>query len=244
MAPQRRRRLWFTSSTSTTLPIQEGTAYTGLYQCHVNEDEQQHCQNPETVANGWRRDGRYHYGLPLYNLQFGTTAAEKKDYSSPTDHSSAVRRYVYARTYVEEHKSFEIVRALIPESAPTSSPEISAPNLHFQSYFQSQLQFDHNTCDFECCSNGHAYTLITPKTFVMAKNADFFIASDGFYRDCSSNDNDNINKKLQWTIGISKLSTSDANCVLTSSTSNFVECTEPVAIVYQSEHGRNVVMPH
>ncbi|KAL3911184.1 MAG: hypothetical protein SGARI_001761, partial [Bacillariaceae sp.] len=265
------KRLWFTSSASTALAVSEGTAYSGLYECEVtdvnadlrkfmksgNNSEQQpsYCQNPRTLANGWERDGRYHFGVPLYNVQLHQVQADVASTDNNGDDTQNQHRqpeYVYARTYVKEHKSWEIVRARIPELLATdtkTSSAISADYNHmqFQSFFRSPLQFDYNECDFDCCDReqGNAYALITPKTFTIAKNGDVFIAWDGFYKDCTI---DEDKGKLQWTIGISKLDTTNSACSLSGSNydnkANFVECTDPIAIVYQTHESHSVTMPH
>lgn len=78
---------------------------------------------------------------------------------------------------------------------------------------------------------------------------DVFISWEGFFKDCS-----NVfgsKKKLQWTIGVSRLKTEDPTCAFMGKgdetylhTNHFPRCTEPVSIVYQSTLGRDVVMSY
>lgn len=75
-----------------------------------------------------------------------------------------------------------------------------------------------------------------------------FISWEGFYQHCDpANLNEEEEKKLEWTIGISRLRTEDPYCFIDQvdvMENNFARCTEPVAIAYQSHKGRNVVLPY
>ena len=100
-----KKTLYFTSSTSITMPLIDGSsvAYTGLYKCTLNEnheendsidgDDQQQCRETEKVADGRNRDGKPHAALPLHNLQFHNGNRETKNRNKKTSHSASTKTY-------------------------------------------------------------------------------------------------------------------------------------------------------
>eukprot|EP00536_Pseudo-nitzschia_multiseries_P018694 jgi/Psemu1/293611/fgenesh1_pg.2916_\ len=294
------KTLFFTSSTSTTMPLTDGThvAYTGLYKCtfssisdndettivvsenslqgeqNVEPPQEQRLQCDETrkVANGFNRDGTPHASLPLYNLQFHN-GNNQIDSNRERDQSS----YLYANTHVDNSReytnshvqSWEILRAKLPTF---HSDEVEIRDqLAFESVFRTLDAFDWNECDFRCClysgnadddpfavskdeHNGyyahtHAYVRTVPRSFAVDETTgDVFVSWEGFYQNCDpANLSQDEGKKLEWTIGISRVRMEDPYCTTDQvhvRENNFPRCTEPVSIVYQNSRGRDVVLPH
>jgi hypothetical protein len=281
--------LYFTSSTSTTMPFTDGNvvAYTGLYKCtfiendedydSIDGNDQQQCRETRKVANGFDRDGPSHAALPLHNLQFHSGNRERKkskknDEIKIDSFSSSRPSYLYANTYIDKRRenpdvhvgNWEILRAKFPGDVE----ENGSDGLHFESVFRTLEAFDWNECGFKCCpynsnsdddpfqyskdeennyfSHTHAYVRTIPRSFAVDDTTgEIFVSWEGFYQNC---DPANLveEKQLQWTIGISRLRAEDPYCVTDQvhvMENNFPRCTEPVSIVYQSSHGRDVVLP-
>ncbi len=170
---KRERNLFFTSSTSTTMPLvdESPVAYTGLYRCgvRVNSDEEYgtsnveydhpRCLNVKKVADGFNRDGNPHVALPLHNLQFHNGNHEtKKSHETRIGNPTESRpSYLYANTYVDNKEenpseqlgSWEILRAKLPNQSEASKN--SDGFLQFESLFRTLEAFDWNECDFKCC---------------------------------------------------------------------------------------------
>ncbi len=261
------RTLFYTSSTSTTMPLINGKiAYTGLYKCAFddNDEELEHgfeehkCSEAQVVA----------MPFSLHNLQFhsGKEGNMEGDISSSRNPS-----YIYANSPVDntiEHPSaqvgsWEISRAKI------DSQGTAIDVLQFESLFRTLQVFDWNECDFKCCpynsttdddpfqyskeeennyfSYTHAYVRTIPRSFsVDETTGDMFISWEGFYKPCDPA-NPNQEKKLEWTIGVSRLKTEDSYCTTNQADgihNNFARCTEPVAIVHQNSTRRDIVLPY
>ncbi len=243
----------------------------------AGDDQQQRCVGAQKVANGFNRDGKPHAALSLHNLHFHnanheTKKPRKNDNEIPTGSRPS---YLYANTYIdnrEDHPiehvgSWEIIRAKLPDSGEESKSGDGL--LQFESLFRTLEAFDWNECDFKCCpynsnkdddpfqyseeeennyfSHTHAYVRTIPRSFsVDETNGDVFLSWEGFYQNCDPASIVN-EKKLQWTIGVSRLRTEDPYCTTDQvhvMENNFPRCTEPVAIVHQSSTGRDIVLPY
>ena len=191
--------------------------------------------------------------------------------------------YVYASTMVEhkeysKHRTWEILRADLPTSATNIENNNHDNGLDFKPYFRTLEETDWNNCNFDCCpfnddvdSNGiqahrdyhddaftHAYVRVTPRTFsIDHQTGDIFIVWEGFYKNCNPVAVFYAAKKMEWTIGISRLKTEaeDSTCIFAKKENgesrgwsdlemNFSRCTKPVAIVFKGTRGREVTLPH
>ena len=251
------RTLFYTSSTSSTMPLINGNiAYTGLYKCAFddNGEESEHgCSEAQVVA----------MPISLHNVQFHNGESEPIE----EDISTSNHSYIYANRYVDntieypdaQVGSWEITRAKIP----------NLDELQFESIFRTLQVFDWNECNFKCCpynsttdydpfeySDGeennyysytHAYVRTIPRSFsVDETTGDIFISWEGFYKSCDPA-NPNQEKTLDWTIGVSRLKTGDSYCTTNQANvmhNNFARCTEPVAIVHQNSTRRDIVLPY
>jgi hypothetical protein len=164
-----KKTLYFTSSTSITMPLIDGSsvAYTGLYKCTLNEnheendsidgDDQQQCRETEKVADGRNRDGKPHAALPLHNLQFHNGNRETKNRNKNDRITNSRPSYLYANTYIDKRKenpdghvgSWEILRAAFPGNNEESGGGNGL--LRFESVFRTLEAFDWNECGFKCC---------------------------------------------------------------------------------------------
>jgi len=193
---------------------------------------------------------------------------ENDDEKEPNNRNN----YLYAN-YRKEHyvnnerRNWEIVRARLPDAGDFNSNAVNTDgSLTFESVFQTWNAFDWNECDFCCCTKAdyerkgysddaelfntnyeyrHAYVRTMARSFVVDEHTgDIFVSWEGFYRDCDDDDDD---KRLQWTLGVSRLRMEDPTCVflntVTVEVDNFVRCTVPVSIVFQSARPREAVLP-
>mmetsp|Transcript_8061 Transcript_8061/g.20061 ORF Transcript_8061/g.20061 Transcript_8061/m.20061 type:complete len:689 (+) Transcript_8061:284-2350(+) len=172
--------------------------------------------------------------------------------------------------HTETRPDWEILRAELPSDANDYEGTALNPDgtLRFESVFRTDRTIaSWNECDFECCvrndrpnvDDRHAYAETTTRSFVVDEHTgDIFVSWEGFYEDCESRAYDS-GKKLQWTIGVSRLKKEEPGCFMldrdadddyfeddeaTHQKLHFPRCTEPVAIAYRSTRGREIVLPH
>ena len=262
------KTLFFTSTTSTAMPLATGgsVAYTGLYKCNLDLNHEelengvdlQQCSVAQTASR---------IAMSLHNLQFhngdNETGKQKKKKNERRD--SGPPSYLYANTKVEKRNdtgSWEILRAKLPVNRGDGLFE-------FESVFRTLEAFDWNECDFKCChyisntdddpfeyskeeennyfAHTHAYVRAIPRSFsVDETTGDIFVSWEGFYQHCDPASPDQ-EKTLQWTIGISRLKTEDPYCITDQAyakENNFARCTEPVSLVHQSSSGRDIILPY
>lgn len=140
-----------------------------------------------------------------------------------------------------------------------------------QSFDWNNCDFDCCPFDDNIDSNGHqanrdrheseylhAFVRTVPRDYAIDKDTgDIFIVWEGFYKNCNPVDIFSANKMLEWTIGISRLKNHDEDptCVLVREENdepvafedvenNFARCTDPVSIVYQGTHGKEVQLAY
>jgi len=272
------KTLIFTTSTTNNLNLagEAKSAYTGLYQCTLEPSDdggesQETCHIASKLAD-WRNFRMKHGELTLRNLQFDLSSL-RSEFTNKKDKDSK-KNYIYANTRsdIKDFKKtgfleWEIIRAQLPEQGDTNSNVLlENGTLQFQSVFRTIEAFEWNECNFECCERNdklydswdedhveqykHAYVRAFVRSFAVDEHTgDIFISWEGFYKDCG-----NVftsNKKLEWTIGVSRLKTEERDCVfkpqndLTYEDMSYVaRCTEPVSIVYQSSVGRDIVLSY
>lgn len=81
--------------------------------------------------------------------------------------------YVHGRTFVNDQKSWEIVRAPLSNGATPVESEVV---VNFESLFRTMGKFEWNECDFECCNErGHAYVQAAPKSFQLCDGGEILI---------------------------------------------------------------------
>ena len=155
------KTLVFTSSTSSYLnqfEVGETTAFTGLYQCTLepNQDDEslpEKCYVASKLADGRNFPGRHHKPeLLLRNPQFDLASLRTGKHNKSDN-----KNYLYANThtkYTQQQKvsDWEIVRAELPLKGDKHSRNRKFDGtLQFESVFHMEQNPVWNLCDYNCC---------------------------------------------------------------------------------------------
>lgn len=242
------------------------------------DESRESCHVATKLGDWNNIDGTEHYELVLRNLQFDLSSLRSpltditpttSTRSTPSTSESHKKNYLYANTHAsyskkDEVSEWEIVRAELPQKDDYDSEVLNEDGtLRFESVFRTKEAIEWNECEFDCCvqndkidekweegtnnAHRHAYSETIVRSFVVDEHTgDVFVSWEGFYKDCGNFYASA--KKLQWTIGVSRLKMEHPKCTFNDEAYpndlHFVECTEPVSIVYQSTRGREVVLPY
>ena len=275
------KTLLFTTAISSNLQQLNGRKFAkaGIFQCTLSPDNnfddfndgdesREICHVASKLAdrNNFYLDRRQE--LELRNIQFDLSSLR-----SLSNEGKDKKNFLYANTHGAYHHDmvrepdWEIVRAELPKEGDYESDVLGEEGtINFESVFRTIEEITWNECDFDCCiqddkiydrwddsiaaENRQAFVRAFARSFAVDEHTgDVFISWEGFFKDCG-----NVfgsTKKLQWTIGVSRLRMEDPTCVLLGKgddsylqSSHFARCTEPVSIVHQSTSGRDVVMSY
>jgi len=217
---------------------------------------------------------RKHSEFVLRNIQFDlsslrSSSNRKANKKANQKKGETKKNFIYANSHIVGGVDWEIVRAELPQQGDFNSKVLNKNGtLQFEYVFRSLEAIGWNECDFDCCIKDdvideqwdedtntnyeykHAYLRTNIRSFVVDEHTgDVFVSWEGFYKDCT--DVFAASKKLQWTIGISRLKMEDTKCTFLGrsdhtfkSEGQFARCSETVSIVFQSSRGREVVLPY